>query len=104
MLCHDGMAFGMDCGSSVDCEGCNKTSRSIYVWSIVNCSESCRSSHLGPQQSVETMRLQFAHRRDLIVGLANDIAGFKTTIPDGAFYIFQSGSSLGKKNQKMEMK
>jgi aspartate aminotransferase len=62
--------------------------------------KAAEAAYLGPQQSVETMRLQFAHRRDLIVGLANDIAGFKTTIPDGAFYIFPKVDSLfGKKSE-----
>jgi len=31
---------------------------------------------------------EFKNRRDLILGLLNDIAGFKTNTPEGAFYVF----------------
>jgi aspartate aminotransferase len=37
---------------------------------------------------VQFMVDEFKTRRDLILGLLNDIKGFKTNIPEGAFYVF----------------
>lgn len=67
-----------------------------------NCSsiaqKAAEAAYEGPQDCVEDMRKAFERRRDLIVGLAKDIPGFKLNIPDGAFYIFPEVSSLfGKK-------
>lgn len=62
--------------------------------------KAAEAAYLGPQDSVETMRQNFERRRNLIVKLANSIPGFKTTIPDGAFYIFPEVDSLfGKKTE-----
>lgn len=43
---------------------------------------------LNGAEDVERMRLVFAKRRDLILGLMNEIKGVNIPIPDGAFYIF----------------
>ncbi len=37
---------------------------------------------------VQFMVDEFKTRRDLVLGLLNDIEGFKTNIPEGAFYVF----------------
>jgi len=37
---------------------------------------------------VKFMVDEFKTRRDLVLGLLNDIEGFKTNIPEGAFYVF----------------
>lgn len=50
--------------------------------------KAAEEAYTGDQKCVEDMRLAFERRRDLIVSLANDIPGFKTAKPDGAFYIF----------------
>ncbi len=42
----------------------------------------------GTQEPVETMRKRFEARRNLIVGLLNDIPGVKCRTPEGAFYAF----------------
>lgn len=39
-------------------------------------------------EKVQFMIDVFEQRRDLILGLLNDIEGFKCNIPDGAFYVF----------------
>ncbi len=39
-------------------------------------------------EKVQYMIDEFKKRRDLILGLLNDIEGFKCNIPDGAFYVF----------------
>ncbi|MEI7984024.1 MAG: pyridoxal phosphate-dependent aminotransferase [Armatimonadota bacterium] len=41
-----------------------------------------------PSESVESMRVEFEFRRDLIVKLLSDIPGFKISPPKGAFYAF----------------
>jgi aspartate aminotransferase len=48
----------------------------------------------GPQDSVETMRLAFQERRDVIVPALNDIPGIHCLNPDGAFYVFPNVSAL----------
>lgn len=60
--------------------------------------KAAEAAYAGPQQCVEEMRLAFERRRDLICNLAANIPGWKTIIPDGAFYIFPDVRGvLGKK-------
>jgi aspartate/methionine/tyrosine aminotransferase len=40
----------------------------------------------GPQEAAEAMRRSFLERRDLIVGLLNQVPGFECRTPGGAFY------------------
>jgi aspartate/methionine/tyrosine aminotransferase len=40
----------------------------------------------GPQDAAEAMRKSFLERRDLIVGLLNEVPGVKCLVPGGAFY------------------
>ena len=42
----------------------------------------------GPQQAAEDMKQSFLKRRDLIVGLLNDVPGVKCQVPGGAFYVW----------------
>jgi aspartate/methionine/tyrosine aminotransferase len=42
----------------------------------------------GPQDSAEAMKKSFLERRDLIVGLLNDVPGVKCLVPGGAFYVW----------------
>ncbi len=63
--------------------------------------KAAEAAYLGPQDSVEAMRVQFQKRRDLIIELAKGVPGFETRVPDGAFYIFPVVESLfGKKSSK----
>ena len=48
----------------------------------------------GPQDTVETMRVRFEARRDLIVRLLNDIPGIRFSVPRAAFYVFFDISSF----------
>ncbi|MFD1614453.1 pyridoxal phosphate-dependent aminotransferase [Gelatiniphilus marinus] len=45
-----------------------------------------------PPLRVQYMIDEFKVRRDLILGLLNDIEGFKTNMPEGAFYVFPNVS------------
>ena len=48
---------------------------------------------------------EFKKRRDLVLGLLNEIPGIKTNIPDGAFYIFFDISSyFGKSFEQYKVK
>jgi len=52
----------------------------------------------GDQSAVETMRQTFQERRDLMVGLLNEIPGVNCALPGGAFYAFPDMSTyIGKR-------
>jgi aspartate aminotransferase len=42
----------------------------------------------GPQDAAKRMRDSFLERRDLIVGLLNEVPGVKCQVPGGAFYVW----------------
>ena len=42
----------------------------------------------GPQDAAEAMQQSFLERRDLIVGLLNEVPGVKCQMPGGAFYVW----------------
>jgi len=55
----------------------------------------------NPEESEELKGMieTFRKRRDLFLGLINDIPGFKTNVPDGAFYFFPEVTwYFGKRN------
>ena len=47
----------------------------------------------GEQECVETMRMAFEKRRDLIVSLIKEVPGLVVNKPEGAFYLFPKCSS-----------
>jgi aspartate/methionine/tyrosine aminotransferase len=72
----------------------NKTLAPVFTRWITN-TESCASqisqwaaveAITGPQQAAEAMRQSFLERRDLIVGLLNQVPGIECRTPGGAFY------------------
>lgn len=51
-----------------------------------------------PPSRVQFMIDEFKNRRDLVLNLLNDIDGFETNVPEGAFYVFPNITSFfGKK-------
>lgn len=50
--------------------------------------KAAEAAYNGPQECVEQMRVAFQRRRDLIVGLLQEIPGIELNMPDGAFYAF----------------
>lgn len=54
----------------------------------------------APASSVQYMVDEFKNRRKLILGLLDDIEGFKTNEPEGAFYVFPNVSSYFGKTIK----
>jgi aspartate/methionine/tyrosine aminotransferase len=72
----------------------NRTLAPVFTRWITN-TESCASqisqwaalaAITGPQDTADTMRQRFLERRDLIVGLLNDVPGVRCATPGGAFY------------------
>ena len=56
--------------------------------------KAAEAAYTGDQTCVETMRVAFERRKNLVVGLARQIPGLKTNDPQGAFYIFPDCSSF----------
>jgi aspartate aminotransferase len=55
----------------------------------------------GPQQCVESMRLEYIHLRDHVVKGLRSISGVKCTLPEGAFYAYPNISAfLGRSGIK----
>jgi aspartate aminotransferase len=48
----------------------------------------------GGREAAEKMTEAYLRRRDLVLGLMNEIPGIKTYVPNGAFYIFPNVSSF----------
>ncbi len=60
--------------------------------------KAAEAAYNGPQDCVEEMRVAFERRRNLIVGLLQEIPGLELNMPDGAFYAFPKVDSyVGKK-------
>lgn len=61
------------------------------------CSITQKAMHAAmdlPAESTHYMRDEFKKRRDLVLELMQDIPGFKTNVPDGAFYVYPEVSAL----------
>jgi aspartate/methionine/tyrosine aminotransferase len=74
----------------------NPTLAPVFTRWITN-TESCASqisqwaaleAVTGPQEAAQMMRESFLERRDLIVGLLNEVPGVKCQVPGGAFYVW----------------
>lgn len=50
--------------------------------------KAAEAAYMGPQDSVESMRLSFLHRRDVALHLLREISGLEVAEPQGAFYLF----------------
>jgi aspartate aminotransferase len=48
----------------------------------------------GPQDSVDIMAREFAARKDLVVAELQAMPGVRTTVPQGAFYVFPDVSAF----------
>jgi len=61
------------------------------------CSITQKAMHAAmdlPAESTHYMRDEFKKRRDLVLELMKEIPGFKTNVPDGAFYVYPEVSAL----------
>lgn len=90
-------AYAWKKGIPAGLEACFKMKILIGACSIAQ--KAAEAAYTGPQECVEDMRKAFERRRDLIVGLARTIPGWKVNEPQGAFYLFPEVSSyFGKRN------
>lgn len=67
------------------------------------CSITQKAMHAAmdlPAESTHYMRDAFKKRRDLVLDLMKQIPGFKTNVPQGAFYVYPEVSSLFGKSYK----
>ena len=55
----------------------------------------------GPQDSVEKMCAEFKKRRDVMVAGLNEIKGFSSLLPKGAFYVFPNIKKTGWRSKKL---
>src|SRR5579871_5866507 len=55
----------------------------------------------GDQSSVDRMRDEFQHRRDVFVAGLNKIKGFSCRLPKGAFYVFPNITKTGWKSKPL---
>ena len=54
----------------------------------------------APKEKIQYMVDQFAHRREVILGLLNNLEGFECNTPEGAFYVFPNISAWFGKTVK----
>ena len=83
----------------------NRTLAPVFTRWITN-TESCASqvsqwaaveAITGPQDAAEAMRQSFLERRDLIVGLLNQVPGIECRTPGGAFYAWPNVTEACKR-------
>lgn len=94
-----GWRIGFMAGPEWIIKGCNKLQGQYTSGACSVSQKAALAAYEGEQQCVETMRLAFERRRNLIVELGKDIKGLKINVPQGAFYLFpQCSSFFGKQN------
>lgn len=69
-------------------DACNKLQGQFTSGACSISQKAAQAAYEGDQTCVKEMQKAFERRRDLVVGLANEIEGLKVNRPQGAFYIF----------------
>ncbi|MBD8348226.1 pyridoxal phosphate-dependent aminotransferase [Dysgonomonas sp. HGC4] len=69
-------------------DACNKLQGQVTSGPSSITQKAAEAAYTGDQSCVETMRVAFERRRDLVYKLTSEIEGFKIEKPDGAFYVF----------------
>lgn len=72
-----------------------KYHHTVNISANVPAQVACVAAMKGPQGCVEEMRRAYQERRDLLVGMLNDIPGIRCDTPKGAFYAFADIRGLG---------
>jgi aspartate aminotransferase len=75
-------------------DACNKIQGQITSGANSIAQRATIAALLAPVSSVKYMVDAFKTRRDLVLGLLNEIPGIKTNVPEGAFYVFPDVSSF----------
>lgn len=80
-------------------KGCNKLQGQYTSGPCSVSQKAAEAAYNSSRECVETMRLAFERRRNLIVKLAKEIPGLEVNVPEGAFYLFPKCSSFfGKRD------
>src|SRR5437588_8303584 len=89
-----GLRLGWACGPAEIIAGMNK----VQDASTSNASSLSQAAAVaalrGPQEPLESMRVQFEKRRHLMVELLGRVEGVEAHEPDGAYYVFPDVSRL----------
>lgn len=72
-----------------------KYHHTVNISANVPCQVACIVALKGSQDCVEEMRSAYQKRRDLVVGLLNDIPGVHCDLPKGSFFAFADIRELG---------
>lgn len=75
-------------------EACDKMQSQITSGTCSIAQKAAQGALEGGRASADEMSASYLRRRDLVLGLMNDIPGIKTNVPQGAFYIFPDVSSF----------
>lgn len=75
-------------------KGCNKLQGQYTSGPCSVSQKAAEVAYTADQTCVESMRVAFERRRDLIVSLVRDIPGLEINVPEGAFYVFPKCSSF----------
>ena len=67
---------------------CNKMQGQVTSGANCIAQRAVITAMMAEPSKVQYMVDEFGNRRNLVLGLLNDIPGFKTNIPEGAFYVF----------------
>jgi aspartate aminotransferase len=69
-------------------DACDKMQSQITSGTCSIAQKAAQAALEGGKESAKEMSESYLRRRDLVLGLMNQIPGFKTYVPQGAFYIF----------------
>lgn len=75
-------------------DACDKMQSQITSGTCSIAQKAAVAALKGGRGSAEEMSAAYLRRRDLVLGLMNEIPGIKTYVPQGAFYIFPDVSSF----------
>ena len=89
-----GLRLGWACGPAEIISGMNKVQDASTSNPSSLSQYAAVAALRGPQEPVETMRVQFEKRRHLMVQLLGQVRGVEAHAPDGAYYVFADFSRL----------
>jgi aspartate aminotransferase len=97
-----GLRLGWACGPSEIISGMNKVQDASTSNPSSLSQYAAVAALRGPQELLETMRVQFEKRRHLMVELLRKIRGVEAHDPDGAYYVFADFSGLLSRKYRAE--
>lgn len=89
-----GWRIGYIAASEWIVKGCNKLQGQYTSGPCSISQKAALAAYIQDQQCVESMRIAFERRRNLIYELTKDIPGLEVNKPEGAFYLFPKCSSF----------